>query len=297
MAWATASAAARPTAVTSPRTSPTDGELGHARAVGLAEGRRGRHHADGRVDRPEGGQRHSRRERRGGVDERAAVGRVASAGDEPAGGRIAHVAHRVDGDQGAHLDVSRAGHGDAQAALHRARRAVDLAHGGAGAGSHIPLGHGTGRGGGRGAVAHGAVGARAVIARAQVVKDGAGHVRHDRLAGLEADAPLLEVLHHAPDGLEAEGAAAGQHDAVGGRHQVTRVEELKPVDARGPAPDLDATHGGPVGEQHRAAGEPGCVGDVAHADAGDHRRVLRAGARLTSALRARPSSPRFTLLL
>ena len=80
-------------------------------------------------------------------------------------------------------------------------------------------------------------------------------------------------LHHAPDRLEAEGAAAGQDDAVERGHEMARVEELEAVDAGGPAADLDAAHRGPSGRITVHAGEPDRVGGVADPQAGDHERA------------------------
>src|SRR5207249_279634 len=97
----------------------------------------------------------------------------------------------------------------------------------------------------------------------------------------------LEPLHHAPDGFQAEGAASGKDDAVHGPSQVTRMEELEPVDTGRPAADLDAPHRGMVGQHHGDAGEPGAIGGVADAHSSNHVRV---GARLTSASLTRPSA-------
>src|SRR3989338_8170305 len=69
---------------------------------------------------------------------------------------------------------------------------------------------------GRGArgVAHGAIRPDAMVAHVQIEDDGARDVRHHGAGDGEAPGVLLEILHGAPDGLEAEGAASCQDDAV-----------------------------------------------------------------------------------
>ena len=118
----------------------------------------------------------------------------------------------------------------------------------------LPSATGPGRAPAAARMAHRAIGPRAVGSpSAEVVEDGAGHVGHHGLARGEADAALLEVAHHAPDRLEAEGAAAGQDDAVERGHEVTRVEELEAVHAGRPAADLDAAHRGRVAAGSRCS--------------------------------------------
>src|SRR3990172_1472483 len=129
---------------------------------------------------------------------------------------------------------------------------------------------------GRGArgVAHGAIRPDAMVAHVQIEDDGARDVRHHGAGDGEAPAVLLEILHGAPDGLEAEGATSCQDDAVHHRRQVAGVEELDAVDPRRPAGDLERAHRRPLRQDGRAAGERPEIGDVAHVDSRNHSRTL-----------------------
>ena len=112
-------------------------------------------------------------------------------------------------------------------------------------------------------------------------------MRHDRRAGREAAALGFEAAHHAPDRLAAEAAASAQHDAVYGRHEVTRIEIVEPDDVVGAAAQLGTGDGGTIAEHDGDAGEPVEIGRVADADPGD---VGDQGLRLTSAARRRPAA-------
>ena len=129
--------------------------------------------------------------------------------------------------------------------------------------------------GGRGRVSHRAVRPGPGITDAQVVQDRPGHVGHDGVSGLEPHALLLEPLHDAPDGFEAERAPSGEHDAVHRGNQVVRIEEVQPVDAGRATADCDARHRGLVGKHDGDAREPDRIGDVPDADSGDHGPVFR----------------------
>jgi hypothetical protein len=117
-------------------------------------------------------------------------------------------------------------------------------------------------------------------------------MRHDRRTGREADATLLQVPHHAPDGLAAEPASPAEDHAVDGRHQVTGIEIVEANHVVRPAPLLHGGHGRAIAEQHRDAGARSGVCRVADANpgnAGDHLPAAP-GLRLTSASLTRPSA-------
>jgi len=211
-----------------------------------------------------------RRQRGRGIHELPTIGRVAGAGEEPPRDGIPHVAHGIHDHERGRDDSVPVHAGHAQSAAHGALDAVELADGGARARAHAAFGHGAcarRRGGG---MAHGPVGSRAMVAHGEIEDDGARHMRDDGAGHGKAAPALLEPLHHAPDRLEAVGAAAGQHDRVHRRRKVTRVEELEPVHGGRPSGDLERARGGALGHDDGAPGEPAVVGDMAHAQAGNH---------------------------
>src|SRR5207244_10713205 len=178
----------------------------------------------------------------------------------------------------------------ADAAAHRPRPAVQLAHAGAGAGADAALGH---RAAGRDArrlPAHLPRRPGATVADVEVEEERAGHVRHDAGSGRVPAALGLEPAHHAPDRLPAEPAAAAEHDTVDGADEVTGVQVVEADDVVGAAAQLDAGHGGCVAEHDGDAGEADGVGRVADADPRDLGDHAAPGFRLTSAAGIRPSA-------
>ena len=146
-----------------------------------------------------------------GVDEPAAVRRVARARDEPPGLGIAHVADRVDRHQGAQAHAV-ALHTAQPSPPGRARHPAELADGGAGPRADVALGTGPGRA---------AAAARRPIARSGRARDRPARSKRSRppraapRSCVRKPTPRASrYLHHAPDRLEAEGAAPGQDHRV-----------------------------------------------------------------------------------
>src|SRR5262249_28632991 len=187
---------------------------------------------------------------------------------------IPHVAHRIDHHEGADRDTTHVDARGPEPAAHGALDAEELAHGGARARAHAAFLHRPCVGGNARRVAHGAVGTAAMIAHVQVEDDGARYVRHHGAAHREAAPVLLQVGHDAPYRLETEGTAPCEHHAIDGGCEMARVEKLDAVHARGPARDLERTHGGLIGKNDGAAGERMQVSDVAHPKPGNHACTL-----------------------
>ena len=235
------------------------------------------------------------------ADELRAVG-GARAGDDAAGARIDDVADRVDGDERGDGDAADLDRCRADAALHRPADAEQLADRGAGAGADVALGERIARRRFARGVAGGGIGADARVADPEIEQDRRRNDRHDERrrdaidgrADRRADAALVEPAHHAARRVEAEGAAAGEHDRV---HLVDRVDRIEQLGLARPgrrAAHVDAGDGAVAGDHDRAAGRPARVGEVADLEAGDrgqaerHRRRARRTRRRSSACGATP---------
>ena len=101
--------------------------------------------------------------------------------------------------------------------------------------------------------------------------------RHVRSSELETDALFLEIAHDAAGRIEAEGAAAGEHDGVHDLHEVARAQQVGFPGRGRRAAHVDA--GGRTGldEDHRAPGRPLRQREVADLDA-RHRGERAVGA-------------------
>ena len=166
----------------------------------------------------------------------------------------------------------------------------------AGAGADVAFGRRIARRRLAGGVAGGGVGADARVADPEVEQDRRRHDRHDeRLrapsAGApigDADAALVEPAHHAAGGVEAEGAAAGEHDRV---HLVDRVDRMRAARSRacpGAAPRTSTPATAPSrGDHDRAAGRPARVGEVADLEAGDGGQATRHRRRMPATVQAK----------
>ena len=85
----------------------------------------------------------------------------------------------------------------------------------------------------------------------------AGTIGTTPVADLPADVVLFEIAHHALRRVEAEGAAAGEHDRVDLVDHVERIEQVRFARARRAAALRDAARRAfAVDEDHRAAGRP-----------------------------------------
>ena len=181
----------------------------------------------------------------------------AHAGHDLAGGRIDDVAARIDRDERRNDEpVRKSDGGTANAALHRALAASHLANRRAGAGADVALDDRTVRGRRRGEKP--AFGGRTDlgVADAEVEEDRAGHDRDESAAELETDAALLEVPHDAAGRIEAEGAAASEHDRVHLLDACRRREQIGLARAGRAAADIDASRRPLLREDDRAPGGP-----------------------------------------
>ena len=137
-------------------------------------------------------------------------------------------------------------------------------------------------------VAGGGIGADARVADPEIEQDRRRNDRHDERrrdaidgrADRRADAALVEPAHHAARRVEAEGAAAGQHDRV---HLVDRVDRIEQLGLARPgrrAAHVDAGDGAVAGDHDRAAGRPARVREVADLEAGDRGQACHGAATL-----------------
>jgi len=232
----------------------------------LVERRVGRDHADrGVLPRPGERLETARPQQRPRVRERAPVG-GAHAGDELSRRRVDDVADRVHRDERRHdQPVGQRDRRRAESAAHRAGEPGDLADGCPGAGPDVARRDRSLARRPRRAIA--AVRARAHVrlaAHGQVEEHRGRHDRHLRDAGVEADALLLQVAHHAGGRVEPERAAAGQHQRVHPLHGVARIEEIGLARARRAAAHVRPGDRAAPGEHDRAAGRPLGEGVVTH---------------------------------
>ncbi len=145
----------------------------------------------------------------------------------------------------------------------------ELADRGAGTGAHAAFAdgvRGSCRGGG---FAHRDVGVNVGFADAEIEQDGAGDDGDVLAAEGVADFATGQVAAHAGGGFQAEGAAAGEQDAV---HLVGHVAGAEGVDllgAAGAAADIDAAHGALFAENRGAAGDRVEIGNVPDANSGN----------------------------
>ena len=96
----------------------------------------------------------------------------------------------------------------------------------------------------------------------------------------EAHLAAGQVTAHAGGGFQAEGAAAGQQDAVHAVRDVAGAERIDFLRAGGAAADIDAAHGALLAEDGGATGDGVKIGNVANANSRDvckslHRWVFR----------------------
>jgi phospholipid/cholesterol/gamma-HCH transport system permease protein len=190
------------------------------------------------------------------VEKLTTAGIFTGARDHFAGGRIAHVAERIDGNQGGHHHAFGESHGErTDAGLHGAGHAEDFADGGAGARAHAPFLHRFGGSSGRRRFAHRQVGANPCLADRQIEQDGRGNDGHFGHAGIETHAAMLQVTPHATGGFQAESAAAGQQNAMNPAGHVTRVERGSLLGAAGGTADVHPGHGSLFTKDYSASGE------------------------------------------
>ena len=175
---------------------------------------------------------------------------------------------RIDGGQ--RRDDQPVGHGDGGGADPRFHRVVGparVADRGAGARADAAFLDRLRAGEAGGAIA--AVGGRPDprIADAKVEQDRGRHDRHARDADVEADVVFLEPADDAGRGVEAEGAAAGQHDRVDLFDRVDRRQQIGLARARRRAAHVHAGDRARFREHDRAAGRPLAQREVPDLDA------------------------------
>ena len=167
------------------------------------------------------------------------------AGDDLPRRRIDHVAERVDRRR-ARRRRGRSGMPDrraADAAFHRPFQAPALPTVAPAPAPTLPSGTGRGARGRRRAIAAVGVGPDRGVAYAQVEQDGRRHNRHARHAARRSPSVLLEPAHHAGRRVEAERAAAGEHDRVDAVDRVHGIQQVRLARARRGAAHVDARDG------------------------------------------------------
>ena len=105
----------------------------------------------------------------------------------------------------------------------------------------------------------------------QVIEDRAGDYRYDNVAHPKADAPLLQVSHHAGCGIQAIGAAAAQEYRVHLLHHVSWAQKVRFPRARRGTTHIHPAYGPFRAQQDGASGGMGLICVVAYADAGHVR--------------------------
>ncbi len=130
---------------------------------------------------------------------------------------------------------------------------------------------GTAIGGGcrGGGFAHGGVGVHVRLADAEIEEDGAGHDRDVLAAEGVAHFTSGQVAAHTGGGFQAEGAAAGQQDAVDLIGDVAGAEGVDLLRAAGASADIDAADGALLAQNGSAAGDGAEIGDVPDANSGN----------------------------
>ncbi len=178
------------------------------------------------------------------IEKIAAPGILARAGDNLAGGGIAHVAERIDGHQGGyHHPLGKRDGERTDTGLHGAGHAQDLTDRSAGARTHTAFFHRIGGSSGRRRFAHRQVGPDPCFADRQIEKDRSGNDGHFSHAGVEAHPAMFQVAPDAAGGFQAEGAAAGQKNAMNLVRNMTRFERGSLLGAAGGSADIHPGHG------------------------------------------------------
>src|SRR5918997_1143185 len=206
--------------------------------------------------------------------------------------RVPDVAEGIDGGDGrddeAFLGLRG---GAADAALHSPVKAEYLPDAGTGPGPDAPLLEVPGGGGGRGLVAHRGVWTRPWVPHHDIEEDRRRDERDAGDADVQADAPLLQEADDAVGGGEAEGAAAGQQEAVGAPDGPDRAEAVRLAGPWRGAAHVDAHHGavGTVEEDGGEAGEAVAVGGVTHEHAWHVAQIVPHGFSLSRLLPRPPA--------
>ena len=86
-------------------------------------------------------------------------------------------------------------------------------------------------------------GRRPAVAHRQVINHRGGHDGDPGEPHIEPPAPLFQVGHGAPGGVQPEGAAPGDADALDFLHDVQAHQGVHLAGAGGGTPDIGAAHG------------------------------------------------------
>ena len=109
------------------------------------------------------------------------------------------------------------------------------------------------------------------VTDAEVEQDRRRHDRHARNADVETAPVLLEPVHRARRRVEAEGAAAGEHDRVDAIDGIQGIQQVGLARAWRRTPHVNGRDRGGLREDHRAAGRPRSKRVVSHGQSAHSR--------------------------
>ena len=199
-------------------------------------------------------------------------------GDLAARLEVVDVAHGVDRDERADLQVAHLYGVAADARFHAVVHAQQLSDGRTGARAVVAVAVVAGLGVDAGRVGHGCIGPGAGVGHGQIEQVGLADEGHFRHTYVKADAAFLEIPHDAACGIQPEGAAARQHNGVDDLRCRQRLEQLALPRGRPAAAHIQSRRGAVLAQQHHRAARArrrvfrltdlevvkGCNGDFFH---------------------------------
>ena len=147
-------------------------------------------------------------------------------GDLAARLKIVDVAHRVDRDERADLQVAHLDGVAADAGFHAVVHAQQLADSCTGARAVVAVAVVAGFGVDAGRVGHGCIGPGAGVGHGQIKQVGLADEGDFRHTYVKTNAAFFEIPHDAACGIQSEGAAARQHNGVDDLRRRLRLEQL-----------------------------------------------------------------------
>ena len=167
---------------------------------------------------------------------------------------VINISQSVDRHNGSHLQFSDLYRVASDPRLHTELRSVKLSHSGSGPGTEIPVPVIalfrilTGR------IAHSLVRPDPVISHHQIEQAGFAHQGNLCDPHIEADIPLLQILHYASGRIQPKGAASGQQHRMDRLCRRCGLQELRFPGRRTASPDIQPRCHALLTEDHRAAG-------------------------------------------
>ena len=174
-------------------------------------------------------------------------------GDLAARLKIVDVAHRVDHDERADLQVAHLHGVAADAGFHAMVHAQQLADSRTGTRAVVAVAVVAGLSVDAGRVGHGCIGPGAGVGHGQIEQVGLADEGHFRHTYVKADAAFLEIPHDAACGIQSEGAAARQHNGVDDLRRRQRLEQLTLPRGRPAAAHIQPRRGAVLAQQHHRA--------------------------------------------